>query len=158
MKHVQQLILDCCQVFLGLLLITGVPEIVAAGEVKTVRLRGPAFGDQTNVERQDRVPGQTDAQRQHLDLLAYEIFEPTVPGFEYGYFRVESKELFKRFGIPKTVKAGLYLHRDPHPDEPQHIEALTWEFPGMVMDVIAYPPSANHSPDKVIIKRVEISS
>ncbi len=135
----------------------GMPEAVIASDVVPSGLRGPAFGDQTKVERHERVPGQTDEQRRHLDLLAYEIFDPPVPGLEYGYFRVESQNLFKQLGTPKTTSATLYPYRDPGPDAPRDMERLMWEFPGMVMEVIAYPPSARRNPEKIAISRVEIS-
>ncbi len=142
---------------LTLLLVMGMLDVVVASEVIPSELRGPAFGDQKKIERREHAPGQTNEQRQRLDLLAYEIFDPPVPDFRYGYFRVESQNLFKQLGTPKTTSATLYPHRDPGPGAPRYIERLMWEFPGMVMEVIAYPPSARRNPEKVAISRVEIS-
>ena len=102
--------------------------------------------------------GQTNEQRQRLDLLAYEIFEPPVPTLEYQYVRVSANALFKRFGKPKITSEALERHRDPNPGAPAMIEALTWDFSGMVMDVTAYPPSVNHDPKKISINRIEITS
>jgi hypothetical protein len=158
MKRVRQSIQYYGAALLGLLLVMGMPEVIVANEVAPMELRGPSFGDQTKIERRTYVDGQTNEQRQRLDLLAYEIFDPSVPNLKYKYFRVESQELFKRFGIPKTTNATLYPHRDPGPGDPRDIEKLTWEFPGMVMEVISYPPSARQNPEKVMISRVEISS
>jgi len=131
-------------------------ENVLADEV--TRQRGPAFGDQTNVKRQINVSGQTNEQRQRLDLLAYEIFEPSVPTLEYKYFRVKASELIKRFGKPNTTNVSFYAHPDPPPDGPTQIEELTWQFPGMVMDITAYPPTTSGNPDEIMISRIEITS
>lgn len=144
--------------WLLLLLPLGMPDLVLGNDIDPSVLRGPAFGDQAKVERLERAPDQTDEQRRRLDVLAYEIFDPPVAGLKYNYFRVESSELFKRFGVPTITDVQFVRHRDPGPNDPADIEKLTWAFPGMLMQVTAYPPSAKQNPEKVIISRVEISS
>lgn len=157
MKRIQQRSLHYLKILTGLLLIMGTSAIVAADRVTPPELRGPSYGDQSNVERKVYGEGQSDDQRQQLDLLAYEVFQPSVSSLKYEYFRVEASELFKRFGTPKIAKTGYVPHRDPSPDESSQVEAITWAFPGMVIDVTAYPPSASHNPERVMISRVEIS-
>jgi len=100
----------------------------------------------------------TTEQRARLDRLAYEIFEPKVPGLEYRYERVKSKDLFARFGAPTIKSVGQYRHIDPLPNAPTHIQTITWQFPGMVLEVGAYPPSPTHAPQQVWLSDVEISS
>ncbi len=100
----------------------------------------------------------TTEQRARLDTLAYEIFEPKVPGLEYRYERVKSKDLFARFGEPTIKSVGQYRHIDPLPNAPTYIQTITWQFPGMVVEVGAYPPSPTHAPQHVWLSRVEISS
>ena len=100
----------------------------------------------------------TTEQRARLDTLAYEIFEPKVPGLEYRYERVKSKDLFARFGEPTIKSVGQYRHIDPLPNAPTYIQTITWQFPGMVVEVSAYPPSPTHAPQHVWLSRVEISS
>lgn len=95
-------------------------------------------------------------QQQRLDVLAYEIFEQPVPNLKYRYFRINSRDLFRRFGKPKVTKYELSPHRDPGPMAPQMIEHQVWLFPGMNLEISAYPPSANHKPEKIIINRIEI--
>lgn len=141
---------------LSAIFIMGGMENAIADEV--ARQRGPAFGDQTNVRRQISVSGQANEQRQRLDLLAYEIFDPSVPTLDYKYFRVKASELFKRFGVPNTTNVNFYAHRDPPPGGPTQIEELTWQFPGMVMDITAYPPPTSGYPDEILISRIEITS
>ncbi len=100
----------------------------------------------------------TTEQRARLDTLAYEIFEPKVPDLEYRYERVKSKDLFARFGEPTIKSVGQYRHIDPLPNAPTHIQTITWQFPGMVLEVGAYPPSPTHAPQQVWLSHVEIAS
>ncbi len=109
------------------------------------------------IDRKGHVPGRTLEHRARLDALGWEIFEPKIPGLEYRYSGMKAKELFTRFGEPVVKSVQEMPHRDPHPDYP-YIEIITWQFPGMLIEVITYPPSETHQPELVLLGRVEISS
>ena len=108
------------------------------------------------IEKKGHVPGRTPDHRARLDALGWEIFEPKIPSFDYHYFRVKSQELFNRFGEPVIRSSRKVQHRDPGPNDPPYFEVITWQFPGMLIEVGAYPPS--ETPDLVWLRRVEISS
>lgn len=108
------------------------------------------------IDRKGHVSGRTADHRARLDALGWEIFEPKIPGFERGYWRVKSKELFARFGEPVVRSSRKVQHRDPGPNDPPYFQVITWQFPGMLLEVGAYPPS--EAPDLVWLRRIEISS
>lgn len=132
-------------------------HLVNASETRTGTLNaGSAESQPVKVVRKGHVLGRTADHRARLDALGWEIFEPKIPSFEYRYFRVKSKELFTRFGEPVIRSTRKVRHRDPGPNDPPYFEIITWQFPGMLLEVGAYPPS--ETPELVWLRRVEISS
>ncbi|MFQ6022507.1 MAG: hypothetical protein ACE5NW_07280 [Acidiferrobacterales bacterium] len=145
-------------ILLATCLLDGAHCVTASDDLPEVWQEITITAGQKKVVRKGSIPSRTDKHRERMDALAYEIFEPKVPGLEYHGRGVNSKDLFERFGEPVTISIETWRHRDPPPGGPAEIEGLTWQFPRMIVKTVSYPPSADHRPEKVLITAIDISS
>ncbi|WP_455221177.1 hypothetical protein [Kaarinaea lacus] len=110
------------------------------------------------IERKAWVADRTDQHRERLDSLAYEVFNVNIEELVKRELILFTQSIINQFGRPSIRSVEQYDHPDPSDDKHTKIENITWQFEGMLIDVISYPPVENHLPESVQLKRIEISS
>jgi hypothetical protein len=114
-------------------------------------------GSGITVDRKFWVPNRTAQHRQWLDAFGFELFKSSVEELPLRNSNILTQDLIRHFGNPKITHVEQFDHMDPTPGYPK-VERILWEYPGMVLQVVSYPPAEDHLPEWVVVERVEITS